>query len=163
MGCGKTTIGKKLAKKLGYKFIDLDQKIESTYKIPISSIFEKYDEKGFRNLEQKVLKETFVLENTVISTGGGTPCFFDNMELILQEGLVIYIDLPPKTIIQRLSNAKKVRPLLKNKTEKERSEFIQNQLKERAPYYQKAHIRISGINIDIHHILEEVQRLKSYK
>lgn len=157
MGCGKTTLGRKLAKKLHYQFIDIDQEIESTYKIPISSIFEKYDESGFRQLEHKVLKETAALKQVVISTGGGAPCFFDNMEFILQHGLVIYINLPSKTIYQRLSSAKKERPLLKNMNEKERYDFIQKQLTKREVYYNQAHITIKGIDVKADRIVEQIK------
>jgi shikimate kinase len=87
MGSGKTTVGRKLAKKLDHPFIDLDETIENRYRISIPTIFSKYDEKVFRKIEHETLKSLLHLQNHVISTGGGTPCFFNNIDLINENGI----------------------------------------------------------------------------
>ena len=81
MGCGKSSVGKKLAKKMGFDFLDLDDYIEEKEKRTISEIFEKEGEAGFRGLEKKYLQEVSALKDKIVSTGGGTPCFYDNMAL----------------------------------------------------------------------------------
>jgi shikimate kinase len=93
MGAGKTTVGKKLARKLGYTFYDIDKAFEHKYKTSVDLFFRKYGEEVFRQLEHELLVSTFTFNNTVISTGGGTPCFNNGMELINQHGVSLYIKL----------------------------------------------------------------------
>ena len=136
--CGKTTLGKKVAKKLGYTFVDLDLLFEEMYHTTISDFFEKYGEYAFRINEQKLLHSTSEMENTVIATGGGTPCFFDNMDYINHNGISIYIRKPANFLVDRLRNAKKVRPLFRNISIEDLLIYIETQLAEREPYYLKA-------------------------
>ena len=103
MGCGKSTLGHSLATKLGYTHIDLDFYIEQRYHDSISALFEKYGEVGFRNIEQRMLHEVSELENVVISAGGGTPCYSDNLEWMLKSGYVVYLDCSMKELIVRKS------------------------------------------------------------
>jgi len=124
MGSGKTTVGKKLAGKLGYDFIDLDEMIEKKYRITINNIFNKFDENAFRLIEQETLTETFKLKNTVISTGGGTPCFFNNMQLINKYGISVYLKMHKQSLYDRLINSKTKRPLLTEKTPNEILNYI---------------------------------------
>lgn len=138
--CGKTTLGKKVAKKLGYTFVDLDLLFEEMYHTTISDFFEKYGEYAFRINEQKLLHSTSEMENTVIATGGGTPCFFDNMDYINHNGISIYIRKPANFLAERLRNAKKVRPLFRNISIEDLLIYIETQLAEREPYYLKAQI-----------------------
>ena len=138
--CGKTTLGKKVAKKLGYTFVDLDLLFEEMYHTTISDFFEKYGEYAFRINEQKLLHSTSEMENTVIATGGGTPCFFDNMDYINHNGISIYIRKPANFLVDRLRNAKKVRPLFRNISIEDLPKYIETQLAEREPYYLKAQI-----------------------
>lgn len=149
MGSGKTTIGKKLAKKLGYRFIDLDKAIEKKYKSSISLLFDKYGEETFRLLEKKELEKTKNISNYVISTGGGTPCFFENMKFMNFYGKTLYIKISPRGLKHRLINAKKRRPLIEKLSEEELEIFITKQLKQREEYYSQADITFSGININI--------------
>ena len=107
MCCGKTTIGKKIANKIGYGFVDMDVLFEEKYKITISAFFEKYGQDAFRILEQKLLHTTASMDNMVIATGGGTPCFGDNMEWINANGLSIYLKTNEGFIVDRLKKAKK--------------------------------------------------------
>ena len=110
MGAGKSTAGKQLARLLGYSFIDLDRAFEESYRISIMDFFEKYDEAAFRVLERKLLETTFSLESHVISTGGGTACYSDNIHLINQHGISVYIQMHPDSLFSRLKNAKRPRP-----------------------------------------------------
>ncbi|MBI9033505.1 MAG: shikimate kinase [Bacteroidales bacterium] len=149
MGAGKTTIGKALARKLGFKFIDLDHAFEEKYKISISLFFSKYDQKSFRKLESELLNEYLAVESYVISTGGGLPCFFDNMDKITEYGAAVYLKLSPKALLHRLTHSKKTRPLIQDKNPQELIEFIETQLKERELYYNRAQYIVDGINLDL--------------
>ncbi len=160
MGSGKTTVGKKLAKRLGFQFIDLDDMIERKYKIEVREFFQKYDEKSFRKIEHDTLILTFQLSDTVIATGGGAPCFFDNMELINQNGISVYINMSDLSLFHRLSNSKKPRPLVQNKSQEELKQFIKLHLEERLPSYSKAHITIKGENLDMDNLMEIINNWK---
>jgi len=154
MGAGKTTVGKKLARKLGYTFYDIDKAFEHKYKTTVDLFFHKYGETVFRQLEHELLVSTFAFKNTVISTGGGTPCFHNGMNLINQNGVSLYIKLSPEALYRRLTEAKKRRPLVAKKSEDELRQFIKNKLEEREPYYQQAQHQISGISVNINSLIE---------
>lgn len=156
MGSGKTTVGKKLAGHLNFDFIDLDRFIENTFKVTIPTVFERYDETTFRKLESETLNKTFKLQNTVIATGGGTPCFYNNMELINKNGISIYLKLSTKSLFHRLINSKQKRPLIKNKSIDEIKNFIEENLKTREPYYEQAKIITKGEDITIAELAEEI-------
>lgn len=149
MYCGKTTIGRRLANELGYPFVDLDQQFEAHYHTTIPIFFHKYGEEAFRKLEQLMLHNTSQLNNAVISTGGGTPCHFDNIDWINRHGISIYLNVTLDILLQRASNSKKQRPILANKSPEERQTFIQQQLQQRLPYYTQAHITIPADTPDI--------------
>lgn len=154
MGAGKSTVGKKLARKLGYTFYDLDKAFEHKYKTTVDLFFHKYGETVFRQLEHELLALTFTFENTVISTGGGTPCFHNGMNLINQNGVSLYIKLSPEALYRRLTDAKKRRPLVANKSADELKEFINKKLHEREVYYNKADSLVSGISISVQAVVE---------
>jgi len=113
MGCGKTTLGRKLANRLGYDFMDLDHILEAKEGMTIAEYFAKHGEDAFRRLESEVLKHTRYPEHAVVSTGGGLPCFFDNIGWMNAHGKTIYIKLSPKTLADRLEKEKEERPLLR--------------------------------------------------
>jgi len=156
MGCGKTTAGKRLANKLGWPFIDLDDRIEEQSGKTIAELFEKDGETIFRELEKKALHSTFDLKHAVISTGGGAPCFFDNMEQMNCNGNTVYIELPPKVLADRLRGAKNQRPLIKGKTDEELLNFITDALEKRSPYYKKAKTTVDGVSLTAESILMAV-------
>jgi len=139
MGAGKTTVGKALAAKANLGFYDLDWYIEDRYHTRISTIFQQKGEDGFRRLEQLMLHEVTYFEDCIIATGGGTPCFFNNMEFMNQNATTIYLKASPSTIIQHLKLSHTVRPLLQNKQGDELLGYIQNQLAERSGFYNMAH------------------------
>ena len=154
MGVGKSTFGKKLARRLGYRFIDLDSIFEKKYKIRIDDFFGKYDEELFRKLEHDTLKESFSSMNTVIATGGGSPCFFDSIKKINAQGTSVYLEMSPTAIAHRLTHAKKPRPLVKGKTGEELCNIIKQKLKERKAFYEQAHFTVDAISIDVKAVVE---------
>ena len=154
MGVGKSTFGKKLARKLGFRFIDLDSVFEKKYKIRIDDFFGKYDENLFRRLEYEALTASFSSVNTVIATGGGSPCFFDAMEKINEQGLSIYLRMESAAIAHRLTHAKKPRPLVKGKSGDELCELIKQKLEERKTFYEQAHFTVDAISIDVKEVAE---------
>jgi len=138
MGAGKTTVGRALAKELGVPFYDLDWYIESRMRKTVKQIFDERGEEGFRKIEHNMLHELAEFEDVVISCGGGTPCFYDNMDYLNQQGDTVYLKATPEVLYGHLKIGKGVRPLLLNKTPEEVQVFIKEQLKSREPYYQKA-------------------------
>lgn len=159
MGCGKTTIGKKLAKKIAYNFIDLDKEIEKIEQATIAEIFDSKGEDYFRNVEHQQLVIFSQSKNTVIACGGGTPCYNNNMELMNKYGCTIYIQLNAEALFSRLKQAKAPRPLLKNLKEAELKNYIRNKLQEREPIYIRAKLIIDGINLDIAKLAENALNL----
>lgn len=157
MGCGKSTIGRKLANILQYKFIDLDEFIENEELHSITGIFEEKGEDYFRNIESQYLRKVIEHDNAVISLGGGTPCFNNNIETINTSGKSVYISLTPKMLCNRLINAKQNRPLIANKSVNELLEYIEVNLSERLPFYQKALIEFDGANVST----ERLEMLKN--
>lgn len=138
MGVGKTTIGKLLSKELDVEFIDLDKYIESRYRKSIEDIFAEKGETRFRIIEREMLREIATFQNVLISTGGGTPCFFDNMDVMNEVGITIYVKASVDQLVSRLLASKNVRPILNDKTPEELKEFVASHLAEREKYYSKA-------------------------
>lgn len=140
MGSGKTTIGKRLAKSLSLSFVDLDAYIENTYRKTVPALFAEKGEDGFRRIENQVLREVAEFEDVVISTGGGTPCYSDNMEVMNRAGVTIYLEAHPEDLADRLLASKTVRPLIAGKPKEELIPFITRHLARRECYYRKAQI-----------------------
>lgn len=138
MGAGKTTIGKELAKALQVPFYDLDWYIQTRRRKTVKEIFDEVGEEGFRKIEYNMLHEVAEFEDVVISCGGGTPCFFDNMEYMNRQAETIYLKADLDVLYLHLQMGKGVRPLLLNKTPEEVKEFMKGQLAEREHYYAQA-------------------------
>lgn len=136
MASGKTTVGKILAEKLGWRFIDSDDLIENKKGMSISEIFKNYGENYFRDLEKEVLLDLISLEKVVISVGGGLPIYFNNMELMLKNGFTVYLEVSEQILIDRLKNKSELekRPLLNNSKDK-----LIDLLNVRRNVYEKAH------------------------
>ena len=149
MGSGKTTLAKKLASKLELPFIDTDDEIVKEIGMSITEYFQLHGEEKFRELERKQLLKT-AQQNAIVSTGGGSPCFFDNMQWMNENGISVYLPMSPKSLFDRLSQSKpNKRPILIGKTEEELFNFITEKLTEREPFYQQAHLIIDHINTPI--------------
>ncbi|MGN1229240.1 MAG: shikimate kinase [Prevotella sp.] len=138
MGAGKTTVGKALAKEMGLQFYDLDWYIESRMRKTVPQIFAERGEEGFRQIERNMLHEVAEFEDVILSCGGGTPCFFDNMDYMNGQGDTIYLKADPEVLYKHLLMGKTERPLLKNKTPEQLIDFIKEQLEKREPFYTKA-------------------------
>ncbi|PTQ99785.1 shikimate kinase [Mucilaginibacter yixingensis] len=156
MGCGKTTWGKKLAARLNYAFVDLDTILEEKEGMTIPEYFTTHGEAAFRNLESAILKSGDYPQRAVISTGGGLPCFFDNLEWMNANGQTIYMNLPPAVLASRLDNGKDERPIIRGKHGDELIAFIEEKLAEREGFYTQAQHTINGINMSVERLMDEL-------
>ena len=162
MGSGKTTVGKALSKETGMMFYDLDWYIESRMRKTVSQIFAERGEEGFRQIEYNMLHEVAEFEDVIISCGGGTPCFFDNMDYLNLQGDVVYLKATPETLYKHLMMAKVERPLLKDKSPEELIAYITEHLKERSPFYEKARYSLDVNVLDNYDkIAISVERIKT--
>ena len=157
MGSGKTTAGKKLAALMGWSFIDLDERTESAAAMKIPEIFSHFGEEYFRKSESETLHELENLDDAVISTGGGAPCYNENMEFMLASGLTVYLKLTPEQLKNRLSQSKTDRPLLKDLKGIDLLDFIREKLSQREKYYDRADIIIQDVDIDINQMFKLVK------
>lgn len=148
MGAGKTTLGKAFAAQMGLTFIDLDWYIENRFHKTVQQIFEEKGEEGFRQLEKNMLHEAGEFEDVVIATGGGTPCFFDNMEYMNQRGETVFLEVAHDVLFRRLKTARQQRPLLAQKTDEQLCTFIIGTLQKRMPYYTKAKHVLRGDKLE---------------
>ena len=159
MGVGKSTIGREVAEMLNWEHLDLDTVIEKKQKCTISEIFKQYGENKFREIERFWLKNISKYNNVVISTGGGTPCYVNNMELLLESGTTIYLKTNPQIIFERLSRNNNDRPLLNKKNKYELKNFIIEELNIREPYYSKAKHTINIGNSTSKEIADKINDL----
>lgn len=148
MACGKTTLGRALAKKLNREFIDLDFYIEQRFRTTISEIFEKKGESYFRKLETNMLQEVGEMQDVIVACGGGTPCFNGNMDYMLSHGETLFLEASEERILQRLLINRERRPLMATKTETEVALEIKRGLSARMAYYNRAKIRHCGEELE---------------
>ncbi|RZM27547.1 MAG: shikimate kinase [Pedobacter sp.] len=156
MGCGKTTMGKKLAAKLDCPFFDLDHQIEAEMGQTIATYFTEHGEAAFRQLENKKIKAFSYPKHAVIATGGGTPCYFDNIDWMNENGLTIYINMPAQALAKRLEKGKAKRPLLHGLDTEGLISFIEQKLKDRNPFYRQAKLIVSGIGLNAETLKEQI-------
>lgn len=148
MGSGKTTLGRVLAKTLQLSFVDLDWYIENRFHKTVGELFSERGESGFREIESRMLHEAGMMNDSVIATGGGAPCFNDNLGFMLDNGLVVYLKASVDVLFDRLKLARKQRPLLRDKNDEELRAFITDTLASRAPLYEQAHLTFDADNLD---------------
>jgi Shikimate kinase len=161
MGAGKTTLGKAFAREMNLSFVDQDWYIEERFHKTVQEIFAERGEQGFRELERQMLHEIAEFENVVISTGGGAPCFYDNMEFMNQKGETVFLNVAPDVLFSRLKIASQNRPILRGKTNEELKAFIAKALEKRAPFYSKAKYIFNADELeDIYQIKSSVNKLK---
>jgi shikimate kinase len=159
MGSGKTTAGKKIAAFLGWQFHDLDHEIELIAHKPVKDIFSESGEDYFRELESGILKGLITESDTVISAGGGTPCYAGNMEFMLKTGIVVYLKMTPGQLKSRLKDRRDGRPLIKEISGNDLIDYITQKLAERERFYLMANIVEDGINLDVKTLCENIKYL----
>jgi len=159
MGVGKTTLGKRLGAKCGLQFLDLDELIVQHAGLSIHDLIIQHGEEYFRVIESQVLRSVNV-ENTLLSTGGGCPCYHHNMDWMKEHGITLWLDLDEKMILSRLKTTDlSQRPLLKGMNEESLATFIHHKLAERLPYYKQAQIRYHAMQEDLESLLERLMPL----
>lgn len=158
MGSGKSTIGKLLSDQLKLDFIDLDKYIEHETGKSITEIFAQNGEAGFRVMEHDYLKKVVTKDNMVVSLGGGTPCFHNNIDLINKNGTSVYLDVDLDVLTKRLSKEKNDRPLIKNLNDTELKSFIERNLEKRETIYKQASIIIKVKTLDKDELVEKIKR-----
>ena len=161
MGSGKSTFGKKLARKMGYDFFDMDKMIEKIEGVSVAELFAIKGETYFRKLESDILHSTIVHKNAVISCGGGTPCYFDNMEWMNSRGATVYLKVPQERLYGRLKSRKHKRPLIANLNDAQLKDYIFQKLSEREAFYLQANMIIDPEMMSAKKVAEEV--ISNYK
>ncbi len=162
MASGKTTLGRRAARLLGVEFIDLDAYIESRYRKRIEELFAERGEAGFRDIEQRMLHEVGEFDHVLIATGGGTPCFFDNMTYMRDRGKTLYLKSSVEAICRRLRVAKVKRPLVEGKRPEELQAYVAEMLQRREPYYRQADYTFSSEDYESMEAVDEaVHRLEA--
>jgi shikimate kinase len=153
MGSGKSTLGRHLARHLGWDFIDLDDLFEEKFRTSVPLFFKEFGEAGFRDAERATLLDTVNMSKTVIAAGGGTPCYFDNMDVMNSSGITMYLKVSPEELAHRLKISKTIRPLIQGKSGEELIAYIREKLSEREPFYNRARIITNGESLDINKYL----------
>ena len=148
MASGKTTFGRALAKHLGLQFIDLDFYIEQRFRSTIRQIFDDKGETEFRRIEAAMLREVGEFDDVIVSCGGGTPCFHENMDYMLSRGDTLWLEATPERIAERILANPGKRPLMVGKSPDEVAAAVKSGLEARLPFYSKAEIRFSGQNLE---------------
>lgn len=157
MGAGKTTAARRLAQRMGWEVVDTDALFEEKYKISVNDFFNKYDEPLYRKLESEVLKATESLDHVVVSTGGGTACFFDNMDWMNQHGLTVFLRISPQAAVDRVIHSRHKRPLVEGKSEEDLTEFVNQHYASRLPFYEQARITAKSEDFDIESLMEAIK------
>jgi shikimate kinase len=158
MGCGKSTMGRAVSELTGIPFIDLDNYIERRFHLTVKAIFAERGEEGFRDVERRMLQEVADFEDVIVACGGGTPCFFDNMEYMNSHGTTVFLNTPIPRLHSRLMRGRHKRPLIANKNEEELMEFIQKALADRMEHYTKAQIEFSSERLENREEIENTAR-----
>lgn len=156
MGCGKSSLGKRLARRLGYAFFDTDHEIERETGKRVWELFRDEGEPALRERERQVLRRTADMDKVVVATGGGTPCFFDNMDFILAHGISVYLRMSVSSLVHRLENARVQRPLLQDLKGEPLFSEISGRVADREPFYMKANCIIKGETAKPDHIISLV-------
>lgn len=162
MGCGKSSIGRTLAKRMDYVFVDMDSEIERECEMTVSEIFATHGESYFRERESEVLQKVAHRgDNIVVATGGGVPYFGNNMQVMKSMGVAVYFKMSPAKLVQRLVHGRDKRPIIREKSDSELLEFICDNLIRREPFYLQASLVIDcdGVSDDYiaRHVINYVE------
>lgn len=160
MASGKSKAGKALAAAMRYKFLDTDVMIEEETGKTVQQIFSERGEEFFRELERKTLLKTESMNRVVVSTGGGLPCFYENIEWMNDHGVTIYLEANEGLLFHRLATSKQGRPLLENLNDVELMEQISRHLTERAPVYNLAKIKVNALSLNVKLLQQKIEKLK---
>lgn len=152
MGSGKSTLGKRLARKIAYRFIDMDHVLEDKEGLKVNEIFDKKGEKYFRELEKDYLEKLKVTDDVVIATGGGAPCWGNNMEIMNSKGVTVYLKMSPASLSSRLEKSHNIRPLIQGLNPDHLRDYIEEKLREREPFYSRAQCVVKGENVKPFHV-----------
>ncbi len=149
MGSGKSSLGRQLAQEMQRDFVDLDKYIEARFHLTIKQIFDEKGEGGFRTIEQNMLHEVAYFENVIVACGGGTPCYFDNMDFMLRHGLTVYLNVPVEVLALRLAlpGSRTKRPLIAGKSDKELLDFVRDGLGKRLEHYTRAEVNFNATHL----------------
>jgi shikimate kinase len=158
MGSGKSTVGLKLAGRIGYDFVDMDLLITETAGMTIPGIFNEYGEEVFRKWEHDILIELCQRNQVVVSTGGGAPCHGEMISIMNAHGITVYIKLTPAALKERLLHSRTERPLIRGKSESELMQFITSLLAQREVYYSRATHTVDGLSLDLEHLVDLLSR-----
>lgn len=158
MGSGKSSLGRQLAREMQRDFIDLDKYIEARFHLTVKQIFDEKGEDGFRLIERNMIHEVADFENVIVACGGGTPCYFDNMDFMLSHGLTIYLNVPVEVLALRLAlpGSRTKRPLIAGKSDEELLEYVREGLERRLPYYNRAEV-----NFNATHLLNKAETIQT--
>ena len=162
MGSGKSVLGRELALKMNFDFVDLDQLIELQRNESINTIFKEHGEASFRDIEKEALHKTKDLKNTVIATGGGAPCFSDNMSWMNEIGLTVYLNVTLGKLYHRLILSKKDRPLIKDKPDLDLMEYMMENLFLRETFYSKAKLICEDDDLTSDKLFNAIQKEINY-
>jgi shikimate kinase len=158
MGSGKSTIGRELANRLGLTWIDLDDEFETRYKISIPDFFNKYSENAFREIEHKILNDISLTSDVVVSTGGGSPCYHDNMKLMNQTGITVYLEASPELLISRIELSARKRPLFQKMQGEDFLQKITQHIESREMFYKQSKIIFAAEKPDIETLKNNIQQ-----
>lgn len=163
MGCGKSTLGKKLANKLNIPFVDSDTEIERIHQKSIGEIFGEHGESRFRMMEKEFIDSLSEQKEFVLATGGGMPCHNNILEQLNELGTTYYLERSAKELANRLANAKAKRPLIEGMSSEELQFFIEEKLEERKEYYRGANVILGRDDQEVKALLSLVNLLQPHQ
>lgn len=157
MGSGKTKLGRDLAGRLNLQYIDQDKEIEQAKSYSIEEIFKAKGEHRFREWEREILLHLLERDQYVLATGGGTPCYMDQIDLMNAAGRTVYLNVPQYTLLERLRKERDSRPLIAHLDDEGLEDFIAGKLSEREVYYKKAQIQVNPVKISLETLVRLIQ------
>lgn len=155
MGSGKSTLGSALSQRTGLQFIDLDTYIERRFHANVRDIFASRGEDGFRDLERRMLREVGEFEDVIVACGGGTPCFFDNIEWMNSVGTTVFLEASHQRLFDRLKAGRHKRPLISRLSDSELEQYIASMVEKRLPFYTRAPHRFCADWLDSRQTIDQ--------